>query len=138
MKMTGLDHITVNVKDLDRSKAFYGDVLGLKEAGSVQMGDHTLTYYELPQGVRLELIDYEAKEEPKDIKETDTGTYRHFCLVAAQLDEVYSTCRNKGVSIRKPLPMWTSWDAGPCLLQIRTVSRLKSYKGDGYGIFSWN
>ena len=33
MKMTGLDHITVNVKDLDRSKAFYGDVLGLKEAG---------------------------------------------------------------------------------------------------------
>ena len=67
MKMTGLDHITVNVKDLDRSKAFYGDVLGLKEAGSVQMGDHTLTYYELPQGVRLELIDYEAKEEPKDI-----------------------------------------------------------------------
>ena len=81
MKMTGLDHITVNVKDLDRSKAFYGDVLGLKEAGSVQMGDHTLTYYELPQGVRLELIDYEAKEEPKDIKETDTGTYRHFCLV---------------------------------------------------------
>ncbi len=66
MKMTGLDHITVNVKDLDRSKAFYGDVLGLKEAGSVQMGDHTLTYYELPQGVRLELIDYEAKEEPKD------------------------------------------------------------------------
>ena len=101
MKMTGLDHITVNVKDLDRSKAFYGDVLGLKEAGSVQMGDHTLTYYELPQGVRLELIDYEAKEEPKDIKETDTGTYRHVCLVAAQLDEVYSTCRNKGVSIRK-------------------------------------
>ena len=58
MKMTGLDHITVNVKDLDRSKAFYGDVLGLKEAGFVQMGDHTLTYYELPQGVRLELIDY--------------------------------------------------------------------------------
>lgn len=49
MKMTGLDHITVNVKDLDRSKAFYGDVLGLKEAGSVQMGDHTLTYYELPR-----------------------------------------------------------------------------------------
>ena len=75
MKVTGLDHITVNVKDLGRSKAFYGDVLGL--------------------------IDYEAKEEPKDIKETDTGTYRHFCLVAAQLDEVYSTCRNKGVSIRK-------------------------------------
>ena len=101
MKMTGLDHITVNVKDLGRSKVFYGDVLGLKEAGSVHMGDHTLTYYELPQGVRLELIDYEAKEEPKDIKVTDTGTYRHFCLVTDQLDKVYNTCRNKGVSMRK-------------------------------------
>lgn len=101
MRITGLDHITVNVRDLDRSKAFYGDVLGLKEAGSVHMGDHTLTYYELPQGVRLELIDYEAKEEPKDIKETDTGTYRHFCLVAEQLDEVYGTCREKGVYVRK-------------------------------------
>ena len=49
MKMTGLDHITVNVKDLDRSKAFYGDVLGLKEAGSVQMGTIRLRTMNFPR-----------------------------------------------------------------------------------------
>lgn len=101
MGITGLDHITVNVKDLEKTKEFYDRVLGLKEAGFIHMGDHTLTYYELPQGVRLELIDYEDKAVPGEIKVTDVGTYRHFCLVADRLDEVYGTCLKNGVFVRK-------------------------------------
>lgn len=101
MKITGLDHITVNVKNLAESCSFYRDILGLEESGFIDMGDHTLTYFQLPQGVRLELIDYEKKAAAEGIQETDTGIYRHFCLVADGLEEIYDLCRRKGVFVRK-------------------------------------
>lgn len=101
MNIVGLDHVTVNVKDLEKSREFYSDVLKLKEAGFIHMGDHTLTYYDLPQGVRLELIDYKEKAVPDKIKETDAGIYRHFCLVSDQLDDVYETCCRNDIYVRK-------------------------------------
>ncbi len=100
MKLTGLNHITINVIDLDASKRFYEEVFGLEPCGFKDMGDHTLTYYQLPQGVLLELIDYEAKRDPLPVSETQTGTYRHFCLEADSLDELYEICREHGVSVR--------------------------------------
>ena len=101
MKITGLDHITINVKDLAQSEKFYTDVLLLEKTGFIDMGDHTLTYFQLPQGVRLELIDYTDKAAAEDIRETDTGIYRHFCLVTDSLSELYDSCKEKGVFVRK-------------------------------------
>lgn len=101
MRINGLNHITVNVVDLVRSKSFYREVLGLEEAGFVDMGDHTLTYYSLPGNVRLELIDYLKKEPLTAHKETDIGTYRHFCLEADSLKELAEICRKNGVFVRK-------------------------------------
>lgn len=101
MKITGLDHITVNVKDLEASKKFYQEILGLKESGFLDMGDHTLTYFELPHGIRLELIDYVEKCCGEEIRETQTGTYRHFCLVTDNLKALYETCKKNNVFCRK-------------------------------------
>lgn len=53
-----LDHITINVTDLEASRKFYGDVLGLKPLPTVDMGDHELWYFDLGGGVMLELILY--------------------------------------------------------------------------------
>lgn len=101
MKFSGLDHITVNVKDLEQSEKFYGDLLGLEKTGFIDMGDHTLTYFRLPREVRLELIDYADKAAAGDIKETDTGIYRHFCLVTDQLAELHTLCVKQGIFVRK-------------------------------------
>ena len=101
MKITGIDHITINVKDLEASKNFYETVFGLKFCGFIDMGDHTLTYYELPAGIRLELIDFMEKGPEKDLKETDIGIYRHFCLEVDSLDELYETCRKHQVTVTK-------------------------------------
>ncbi len=101
MSITGLDHITINVKDLEKSRTFYGEILGLEEAGFIHMGDHTLTYFRLPQGVRLELIDYENSQPEKQISETDIGTYRHFCLETDELDGLYQLCTGMGIPVRK-------------------------------------
>lgn len=101
MKITGLDHITINVKDLAQSEKFYTDVLRLEKTDLIDMGDHTLTYFPLPQGVRLELIDYTDKAAAENIRETDTGIYRHFCLVTDDLSELYHICWERGVFVRK-------------------------------------
>ena len=100
MKLTGLNHITINVKNLEDSKAFYEEGFSLEQCGFTDMGDHTLTYYQLPQGVLLELIDYENKEEAAVHRETDTGIYRHLCLEADSLEELDQRCREKGVTVR--------------------------------------
>ena len=99
MKLTGLNHITINVIDLDSSKRFYEEIFGLTQCDFKDMGDHTLTYYQLPQGVLLELIDYETKKDPLTISETQPGTYRHFCLEADSLDELYEICKAHGVCV---------------------------------------
>ena len=101
MKIMGLNHITINVEDLQKSTEFYKIVLGLKGNGFVDMGDHTLTYFDLPQNVRLELIDYTEKAARKDVKETDIGTYRHFCLETDDLEELMKICVENGVFVRK-------------------------------------
>ena len=100
MKMTGFNHLTINVIDLEKSKAFYEKVLGLVYDSFIDMGDHTLTYYALPQGVLLELIDYETKDTPVPVPETHIGMYRHFCLEADSLDELAARCRENDVFIR--------------------------------------
>ena len=99
MKLTGLNHITINVTDLDASKKFYEEIFGLEQCGFINMGDHTLTYYQLPQGVLLELIDYENKLGPLSVSEMQPGTYRHLCLEADSLDELYERCMEKGVVV---------------------------------------
>ena len=100
MKLTGLNHITVNVKNLEESKVFYEEIFGLEQCGYIDMGDHTLTYYQLPQGVLLELIDYENKVQAASHHETDTGIYRHLCLEADSLEELNRRCVEKGVPVR--------------------------------------
>ena len=53
------DHITINVKDMKKSEVFYGEILGLRKLDIVDMGDHRLHYYELSEGLLLELIEYD-------------------------------------------------------------------------------
>ena len=103
MTITGLDHITINVVSLEVSKAFYENVFMLKQDGFIDMGDHTLTYYALPYGVRLELIDYEIKDIPVSVTAAHVGMYRHFCLEVDSLDDLMERCRlNKAVVTSEP------------------------------------
>ncbi len=105
MLITGLNHITINVTDLEASEFFYQTVLGLEPCGYVDMGDHTLTYFQLPQNVRLELIQYDEKipSLPAEVKRQ--GMYRHFCLETDSLEEIVTRCREAGIHITQE----TAW-----------------------------
>lgn len=99
MSITGLNHITINVTDLEASRAFYEGVLGLIPSNFVDMGDHRLTYYQLPQNVCLELIEYDNPGEIRHYGIFERGIYRHFCLETDDLEAVYQACLAHGIQI---------------------------------------
>lgn len=101
MKIVSLDHITINVSDLEKSKDFYANVLKLEEAGFIDMGDHTLTYFWLTKECRLELIHYLTDQKTADITETALNSYRHFCVETDDLEQVYQDCKDHQVFVRK-------------------------------------
>lgn len=101
MKILSLDHITINVLDLEKSKDFYANVLKLENAGFIDMGDHTLTYFRLTPECRLELIQYLTPVSTASIAETDRRIYRHFCLETDDLNQVYQDCFSHAVFVRK-------------------------------------
>ena len=88
IRVTELDHIVLNVKDIDRSLAFYSQVLGLKaervdefRAGkigfpSVRINEHTI-------------IDLSISKEPAALPKSGgktLGNLNHFCLVVDKED----------------------------------------------------
>ncbi len=98
MKITSVDHFTINCFKLQESLDFYESVLGLSLIKSVDLGDHVIYLYQLP-GVKLELIAY--KEEQKHIitGKTDIGIYRHLAVRVDDIEEAYRLCREAGCPI---------------------------------------
>ena len=70
IRFTHLDHCSVIVTDVARSRAFYGGVLGLKEIPAPREFDFVAIWYDLG-GSYLHLL---LKPQP------DTIGPRHFCL----------------------------------------------------------
>lgn len=101
MKILSIDHITINVTDLEKSERFYSNVLGLEKCGFLSMEDHTLTYFKLTEDTRLELIRYLTPTDQKAVSETNRGTYRHFCIETDDIRAVYENCKAHGVLVRK-------------------------------------
>jgi len=79
-----IDHIAINVSDLERSKRFYGDVLGFRELQTLRYEAFSITYFSLPSGARLELF---CRSEPGNnaIRPDDSIGLRH---IAFQVEEV--------------------------------------------------
>ena len=42
MKLFGIDHITINCRDIEKACRFYETVLKLEKLNTVDMGDHML------------------------------------------------------------------------------------------------
>lgn len=99
MKITAVDHITINMKDVDKTFAFYENVLGFEKKEEVDMGDHVLHLYELPMSIKLELIEYKNPQKVLQTENTDVGIYRHFAVVADDLEACRELCEKAGYGI---------------------------------------
>ncbi len=90
------DHFNINVSDLDRSLAFYGKALGLREVGRKQAADGSFTLVYLGDGetgFRLELTWLRDHSGPYELGENES----HLCLrVAGDYDAVRAFHREMG------------------------------------------
>lgn len=100
-----IDHITINVKNLEASRAFYGELLGLAELSKVDMGDHVLTYYALPGGVKLELISYMSDTGDCTAGLLERGRFRHLALRVDDLETLAARLGDFGGRVLQP-PRW--------------------------------
>jgi catechol 2,3-dioxygenase-like lactoylglutathione lyase family enzyme len=115
----GLDHVSVTSGDLDRSLAFYGDLLGLElrargEAeGSSEfeitgIPDASVRWadLQLPHGQVLELIEYVDPPGTPSRPQTNDPGATHISLRVADIDATYERLRHANVSVRsEPVKM---------------------------------
>lgn len=59
MRLTGVNHVTYNVRDKDRALRFWEDVIGIKQIPS-QVESNTLYWLQLPDGTMVHLTENEA------------------------------------------------------------------------------
>jgi glyoxylase I family protein len=101
MRIHSIDHVAINVKDLDASAAFYEGVLGFRRLQTVPMDGFSITYFEIPGGARMELFSYEGWSKDTEREESDVGL-RHLAFVVDDVAGSEKMLREKGVKIVLP------------------------------------
>ena len=98
MKIGSIDHVAINCIDIRRSLDFYGQILGFKQLQTVDCGDFDITYFDLPDGTRLELFDYHGRNCSPSRKESDGGL-RHLAFRVKDVQEHERLLKESGVTI---------------------------------------
>src|SRR5437588_7630892 len=95
LSVTAIDHCSVIITDLERSRAFYGGVLGLKEIPRPSTFDFIVVWFDLGnQHLHLLLKD-----------RADTLSPRHFALRVSEIAAARAHCRAHGLAMQETTPI---------------------------------
>jgi catechol 2,3-dioxygenase-like lactoylglutathione lyase family enzyme len=95
LEVTQIDHVSVVITDVERSRRFYGELLGLKEIARPKTFDFIVVWYQLP-GDQLHLL---LKDRP------DTISPRHFALRVADVAAARDYFKQNGVAVEETTPI---------------------------------
>lgn len=120
-----LDHVAVTVSDMDRSLAFYCDLLGLKEVERHHLEGETISKMagkpdvvmevvrlEAPEtpGVLLDLQQYVAAEGKVSDAQLGDVAHSHFCFGVPDVWAAYKDLSEKGVEfVSEPVSFDLEW-----------------------------
>ncbi len=96
IRITSLDHCSVLITDLEKARAFYVGVLGLKEIPKPRTFDFVALWFDLGGGQTLHLL---QKAQP------DTRSPRHFALRVADTRAAREHVRLHGIEIQETGPI---------------------------------
>ena len=94
-RVTQIDHVSVLITDVERSRRFYRDVLGLKEIAKPRTFDFVVIWFDLGNQ-QLHLL---RKPEP------DTISPRHFALRVVDCTAARRYIRERGVAVEEATPI---------------------------------
>jgi catechol 2,3-dioxygenase-like lactoylglutathione lyase family enzyme len=95
LRVTQIDHVSVVITDVERSRRFYRDLLGLKEIAKPRTFDFVVVWFDLGNQ-HLHLL---LKERP------DTISPRHFALRVADAAAAREYFRGHGVAPQETTPI---------------------------------
>jgi catechol 2,3-dioxygenase-like lactoylglutathione lyase family enzyme len=95
LSVTQIDHVSVIITDVERSRRFYRDLLGLKEIARPRTFDFVVVWFDLGNQ-HLHLL---LKDRP------DTMSPRHFALRVADVAQAREFFREHEVSIDETTPI---------------------------------
>ena len=98
MTVAGINHITINTRDIRASIDFYGRILGWKQMETVPFDGFSLVYFQIPGGGRMELFDYGGKNPVSSREEAEAGL-RHIAFTVDDVDAAEKMLRAKGVNV---------------------------------------
>ena len=90
------DHDAIQVKDVNASARFYGEILGLKEIPNGGLGDH-IRWFQLGDKTQIHLI--ESEELPEKLKGV------HMALSTSNLEQLMSFLKEKEI----PFENWPGY-----------------------------
>jgi glyoxylase I family protein len=114
LKIISIEHSAINVIDIEKSKDFYGRILGFKFTESVDCGDFVIHYFAMPDGSRLELFDYHGKSANMAKHESDIGL-RHLAFQVEDVAKHEQELRAAGIEITLPTCDLQNLGARVCL-----------------------
>src|SRR5437868_15061466 len=94
-EVTQIDHVSVLITNVDRSRRFYRDLLGVKEIAKPRTFDFVVVWFDLGNQ-QLHLL---LKDRP------DTVGPRHFALRVADCQAARSYFRDRGVAVEETTPI---------------------------------
>jgi len=101
MQILGLEHVSINVADMDASVEFYQHTLGFERLQTVPENGFAITHFALPGGRRLELFDYRGANPRPTHGESDVGL-RHLAFEVEGVAAAERELRGRRVPIVLP------------------------------------
>lgn len=95
LQVTQIDHVSVLITDVERSRRFYRDLLGLKEIAKPRTFDFVALWFELGNQ-QLHLL---KKPQP------DSRSPRHFALRVVDVEEARRYFRAHGITPEETTPI---------------------------------
>ncbi len=83
---------TISVKDLEASKAFYRDIMGLRPGQEIRHPGTTINFFEADSGAQIELIG------GNDTSRTGSGQLT-IGFAVEDLDKTYAEMQSKGIEV---------------------------------------
>jgi catechol 2,3-dioxygenase-like lactoylglutathione lyase family enzyme len=125
-QVTQIDHVSVLITDVARSRCFYGELLGLKEIPKPRTFDFVVVWYDLGNQ-HLHLL---LKDRP------DTVSPRHFALRVADAAAARTYFQSHGVATGETTPIPGAdrfFIADPDGNRIEVIQWLRPYDPAGAG-----
>src|SRR5438552_4125266 len=95
IQVTHLDHCSVLITNVERSRRLYRDLLGLKEIAKPKTFDFVALWFDLGD----ETLHLLLKDKP------DTSSPRHFALRVRDVKAAREHCRARGLDIQETGPI---------------------------------